>query len=808
MEKNKKTELSLKFDAHPSVVFRLGDELITDAVQALLELAKNSYDADADYAKITIQTTGLNTADGTHFPQALGSIVVEDNGTGMDLETIKTGWLLISGGTKYKMKRRGRTTKRGRTPLGDKGLGRLGAQRLGRNLEIFTKIENADDLLHVYFSWDDFADVKRLSDVEIHLDKLTSQKRKGTRIVISNLNEIEVWQGEGGVMRLEQELSKMISPYKEIGDFSIYVEVDGKKIEFAEISDKLRNATQVRYRIDFDGTIFKVHGKAKMDFFRPQKLSDWPEFTALVEGDDGEAFFRFLSKKKQAVRFDLRTSNKAAWFVEYSFERKFAELDKLQLIGNEPANPGPFFGEVDGFDLSPGAFKHQNESVFDRFADYKKYIVKLHGIRVYRDGFGIRVDRDWLGLGKQWSEATSYYGLRPNTTLGYIALSARDNRQLEETTDREGFKGSPFYDNFYELLSDFKKFTMESHEFLRRGWLEFRVKHHEKLAGLDKPVEPEELTKKIKSKLATAASHKKALVETTSCPEPDKALDGASKDPVAGIIEYLDELSGMEAMGQVLIDRISGLKQQIADMFETVSLGLTAEALSHEIFNIADQLSQRTAKLRAHLKRKLITDPPIISFSEHVDTSVNALRKQIAHLAPSLRYVREKREQLWMSGFLSDVVKNYYKEKLAKKHIEIEIIISERKDFTVYMNKGKLTQVFDNLILNNEYWLSEDIRRKRLKGGIITIEVNRPFVLVHDNGRGIEKYIESVVFDPFVTDKGREKGQKKGRGLGLFIVRQLLDSEGCHIALLPRRNKKGRLYIFQIDLRGAINGKR
>ena len=40
------------FEIHASVVFQLGESLITDSVQALTELVKNSYDADASYCKV------------------------------------------------------------------------------------------------------------------------------------------------------------------------------------------------------------------------------------------------------------------------------------------------------------------------------------------------------------------------------------------------------------------------------------------------------------------------------------------------------------------------------------------------------------------------------------------------------------------------------------------------------------------------------------------------------------------------------------------------------------------------------------
>ena len=802
MADNIQMGLPLKFDIHPSVVPQLGADLVTDDVQALVELIKNCYDADADYAKITINTIGPNADDESDYPKAIGSIIVEDNGTGMDIETIKTCWMFISNRAKRKFKQHRQTTKRGRTPLGDKGLGRLSTQRLGRNLEVFTQTETNDNRLHISFCWDDFLTAVKLSDIDANLKELQPNKSKGTKLVISNLNDIGVWQGSS-VKQLEKELSRMISPYKEVRDFTAHVEIDGKHLELLEISDKLRSAAQVRYLLDFDGSYFKVSGKAKFDFFRPNTENELPEFGALIESDNGKAFLEFLLNLKPAERFKLKRSKDDSWYIDFESTRKFDDIDNLVLSGDKPANPGRFSGQIDGYDL--GFVSARQQSVFDRSADYKNVVKDISGVRVYRDGFGIRVAKDWLGLGADWTSATSYYGLKPENTLGYIALSARDNMDLEETTDREGFKLSPYYDNFYQLLGLFKSFTLDAHQFLRRGWVDYRKKNNEKLAGIDKPEEPEDLSERIKTGLSKASSHKKALIESKSAPKMSQPVATDRKDVHQGVIEYLDELSQMETIGQVLVDQIQGLKYQITEMYATVALGLTSEALSHEIYQIADQLAQRASKLKAHLRRKSIKDPPIISFTEHVNTSVNALRKQIAHLSPSLKYVREKKERLQMSAFLKDVIKEYYYDKLARKKIQINVAPSQQ-DFSIKMNKGKMTQVFDNLILNSEYWLNEDIRRKRLENGIIDIEINKPFVRISDNGRGIEKSIESSVFEPFVTDKGREKGQQKGRGLGLFIVRQLLDSEGCHIAILPKRNKHGRLYIFQIDLRSALDG--
>src|SRR4051812_15797717 len=120
-------ELHVEVDAN--VVWQLGDELITDAEQALLELIKNSYDADARVARITIDTND-QCEELSSKKKLVGSIVISDDGTGMDLNAIEHGWLTISLSQKRAFKEASKKTKKfHRTPLGDKGLGRLGTMK-------------------------------------------------------------------------------------------------------------------------------------------------------------------------------------------------------------------------------------------------------------------------------------------------------------------------------------------------------------------------------------------------------------------------------------------------------------------------------------------------------------------------------------------------------------------------------------------------------------------------------------------------------------------------------------------------------
>jgi C4-dicarboxylate-specific signal transduction histidine kinase len=116
------------------------------------------------------------------------------------------------------------------------------------------------------------------------------------------------------------------------------------------------------------------------------------------------------------------------------------------------------------------------------------------------------------------------------------------------------------------------------------------------------------------------------------------------------------------------------------------------------------------------------------------------------------------------------------------------------------MNRGKLIQVLDNLVINSEYWLKEAIRSGIASRGNITIEIDAPYIRVSDTGPGIDPVVEHTLFEPFISMKGKGRG----RGLGLYVAQQLLRAEGCDIRLTGRRNTAGKHSEFEIDLTGVL----
>jgi len=818
----------LAFSVHPSVVYQLGESLISDSVQALIELVKNCYDADASYAKVTISTSGNNAIANSFFSEYEGYIIIEDDGFGMGEKEFREGWLTISNRQKRRLKDAKETTPGGRTPLGDKGLGRLGVQRLGTNVEIIAKKADSSGV-HFGFSWTDFQSAKDLEDVRIQSSGIDLKNKSGTRIVVSDLREPDTWKGRA-LDRLTNELSRMISPYKEIRDFQIYVEVDGRKLELVEFRDEIRNLSPTRYEIRFDGEIFSVAGKVRLEHFRPDQGERAEEFASMVEYDGGKELRNYLMKHKRTRDLNLVPSKTAKWFLDFHFKKSLSDVDQIETEVNtlSIANPGTFRGEVNAYKLGDAAFKGQH--VFDLIKEYRRHVKESSGIRVYRDGFAIRVDQDWLKLGAQWTSAKSYYGLKPENTLGYIALSARENIALEEKTDREGFMDSPYYRNFYSLLQEFVTFSARVQDAFGRVYVEFCNERRERIADVDTRKTVEELSAAIKVRLSDASEKQENLRQLHA--RLEKSVSSSEKvassirnsgevtgktkqkllDSIDGLTpligealallkptqEYLSELSLLESTAVIIDDRVNSMRRQMDDMYEAIAVGLTAEALAHEIANIADSLADRAKSAQSRLRTLEIRDRILSSFVEHVHSSARAMRKQLTFLSPGLRFVREKREVLVLEDVLGEM-REFYEERLSRAKIEIEI--HPQNPFAIRMNRGKFAQIIDNFVLNSEYWLKNQTERKTLRHGNLTIEISRPFIRIFDNGKGIEQSLESTLFEPFVTAKARGVG----RGLGLFIVRQLLNSEGCSVDLLPKRNRRNRLYIFQIDLRGALH---
>lgn len=825
------------FEIDASVVFQLGESLITDEFQALLELVKNSYDADATECTVTIETGG-SPPEGSAFPDADGYVLIDDNGFGMTKSTIESGWLTIAHSAKRDLKDKGETTPRGRTPLGDKGLGRLSVQRLGNNIELWSQPDpeilkddsgETDDQRrstqgdfetphYVRYSWGAFREDVTLSEVPVHLEEVEEQEGSGTRLLISDLvlteEQIQDWED-----RLIEELSHLLSPYESFADFRVFVELNGEPVEFYELSQTVRNAAPVKYEIQFDGDELHLTGRVKVPYLWPQDKDQQPAFNRFIKRNGGAEFLDWLLENKpKAEDFNLERADEREWFCEFSQSRKLSDIGGGRRDGSI-ANPGEFAGTVYYFLL--GSEEQLGGANYGNLSEVRKAVRAFNGIRVYRDRFEIRMGKDWLGLGAAFTRGRSYYALRPGNVLGHISLSASENPDLKEVTDREGFKRTPAYQTFERLLKEFVRFAGQGQGLLRRGWLDYYDHISPKSQEVSEDSSPDSVARSLGTRVTEAREKEREMqanleemreaLQQPSLEAPTIA-DGAENTKALSVLEsIMDQLEENSARleqlqqdSKFLARQLDDIEDRMSEHYEMVSLGLTAEALSHELMNILDNVQDKTQKVRRKLKRGTMSEALMEEYVREVRTTEANIRKQVAHLSPALKYVREKKTEIDLAEFLERYC-GFWQDRLDRNDIDIEVdLVGDRAhDLVIYTNEGKLVQVLDNMVLNSEHWLKESLESGRIEDATIQITLDPPYLRIEDSGLGIEPVIESSLFEPFRTTKA----EREGRGLGLFVVKELLRTMDCSIMLLPERNQHDRLHQFEIDLSGVIRAE-
>lgn len=744
-------------DVHPSVVFKLGEDLISDDVQALVELVKNSWDAEADRAQIAIDTS-VSRVDES-LGTVTGRISVRDTGIGMTLSEIERGWLTISNSGKRTQKQRG-VPEGKRVPLGDKGLGRLGAQRLGRILRMETRPSSEDAAYAVQIRWSDYEKAERLADVPISIQTpRRAGEPNGTDIEIWGLRDPTTWS-TSNLDELQRSLVRLVSPFGADRGFSVTVSVDGVDLDIAQLAESLRNAAAARYWFSYDDGSIRITSKLS------QRLAgDSAELLAQDGGDRFLAWWQQQSPGSWKDRGLRRTKGK--WIAESTATRVLRDIGPAMTTSGDVADPGPFRGEIDFHNL-----RGTGAGVFDRQTEYRDWIRLLGGIQLYRDGFGINVPDDWLGLGSVATSGRSIYGLRPGNVMGFVELSSRHNPQLEETTDREGFRETDALRNFMSLLNEVRKHADGLQESFRRALNDFERKLKQEDTAIDTAT-PERTVAAVRDRVRSR--------------RPQTSDGGGSEH------EADNEL---DTALEVLELQIGSLREQLEIAYETMSLGITAEALTHEITTIAQRLSMMSRQIRRspHFKS---TDAQIQDFVGEVGSAATALVKQAAHLNPALRYKREQKDDFLVGRFCRDSVK-FHQNRYRRRGLHIDCTVD--KDFEVTMNRGRLTQVLDNLLINSMHWLEEGQRLGRAGLGRATATVSAPHIFVEDDGPGISPSVEGSLFDPFVSTR------RGGRGLGLFLARQLLDPDGAALTLTDDRNPGGRRYRFRIDLSAVQKG--
>lgn len=406
------TERVAKFKPRARLLLQLGDQLIKNESIALLELVKNAYDADASRVDIIMRN-----------PDSLedGCIEIEDDGFGMTADIVENVWLEPGSSNKQEQVRAGRFTPiYHRLPIGEKGIGRFGAHKLGNIIEMTTKSANANEVF-VRIDWTQFAKHRYLDDVPIkiieHVHPTSFANGKtGTRIIIKGFRK--AWE-RGMARSVIRAITSITSPFNTVDSFRPSLNIVDKPGWFEGIMtwDKVCDYSLFQ----FDATI---EGNALTAF--SYRFTPWSTMTKLHERSVG------LS--------DPYVENKARITDD---DENPVDLSKYQI---GPIKFKGFIFDLDTFIMKMG--------VSDK-TGFKSYLKSNGGVRVFRDGLRVydygEPENDWLSLDyRRFQQPTK--AISNNLIVGAVDLKRESSSDLEEKTNREGFVSNDAYLSFKNAI--------------------------------------------------------------------------------------------------------------------------------------------------------------------------------------------------------------------------------------------------------------------------------------------------------------------------------------------------------------------
>jgi signal transduction histidine kinase len=363
----------------PEILRRLGEELVPHPDLGVVELVRNAYDADADICRIELHDV----------EQPGGRVVVADDGDGMSVEEIRDGWLLLGRSDKT----HGKYSRKNRRQVGEKGLGRLAALRLGRKVTLRTRPYSRPGVEHVLtIHWGAFDDAETVEDVPLDIVSEATSESHGTDVEILDLR---VAFAKPDVRRLARSLLLLTGPFPSAQTFSPTLQAP----EFGELEQVVRN-------VYFDEAEYIITAHLDERGQAQAELHDW--HGTLVSSANHQT----ISSAGRSARNRLPT-------LAY-----FAPASEFKLWA---------------FSLSAEAFLLRNSR--RKISSVREWLKAVGGVHLYHRGLRVHPygddGHDWLDMNLRRARSPE---LRPstNTSVGRVSVDD-DDQMLIPKTDRTGF---------------------------------------------------------------------------------------------------------------------------------------------------------------------------------------------------------------------------------------------------------------------------------------------------------------------------------------------------------------------------------
>ncbi len=551
----------------------IGKDLINNDNIAILELIKNSFDADAK--RVDISFVNLKENDDLitpHYSDKTSRIIIKDNGIGMNLSDINDKWLNIAYSEKKSNSR-----QHNRMMAGAKGVGRFSCDRLGMFLNLYAKKAN-DACILLSIDWKEFEiddETKEIQSIDLEYTELTTEDlahrgivnfEHGVILEIIKLRSNWVYSANNKwdtekLSDLRKYLEKLINPNQafEKNDFGIYINADEFELENSE---KERNE---KFIGKIENTIFQ-----KLDF---KTTSIECEIV-----DQGKCILTTLKDKGETIYWIKE------WFDYYPYIKN-VRITLYYLNTYAKA----FFTKQTGF----------------RSVQYGSVFLFLNGFRI--PPYGEEGD-DWLKLEQRRTQGYARF-ISTRDLVGQIEILDELN-EFQIVSSREGLVKNDNYDRltnkkdgiFYKLLRRLERYVVDG-----LNWDSIPASEKNKIGEIEKKIisgELQEQSLHFQEDLRTKKSRIYESIHSIIGATPKKTIElYINENLIAQKIEE-EKIIAEKEFTQLLEDfnnkKISGdLLAQIIKKKANESKELERQLLEFSKYSINDATTKALAELQS-----------------------------------------------------------------------------------------------------------------------------------------------------------------------------------------------------------------
>ena len=744
----------------------IGRENVSKLENAVIELVKNAYDADADCCIL-------------YYDERKDILYLADNGCGMTEDMIRSHWMTIGRSSKKSTF----VSEGGRIQTGEKGIGRFALDRVADQCQMLTGTKGRRLLWTV--DWKNFSAGKNITEIGADLEETKCSFKKFvsgctnpqvTELIklrwknngtIFKLSELREQWGHELLQNIRENLASLI-PYELSSVYKIYCFDNQDTMESAEVFSDLE-AFSYDYKIEFHVPTFMTEENDRVEIKLLRAEYDF--------GSDEDAILKETGLDKEKKYFHNTPIEKSCSFDEI-------------VYGTEPEirkNLGAFSGVL--YFARQSATKNAQERFCQKDITGRMDVRDTFGgIKIYRDNMRVRpygdpksFAYDWLQLSRRKAASPAgvasdgVWRVNADQMLGSVFIS-RMNVMLPDQSNREGIVETAEF----LLLQEFIKGVLEILEKDRQYVLRILDKAYKQKHQVD--VIQDKINRKAIEQQKENKRKKKSSANTLSLNADTKKF---SVDPQEAKI-------ALDAKDE----QIEELENEIKMLRVLATTGIVTNTYIHEFKTLSHRLNMKIVMAKEALDKY----QDIEEASDYINQA-NRIREGFNSwfqvTIDAIKKDKRKRQKINLNSLIASSVDSWNRTLRTKR---IEVIFRGRDQEAVYLKcfPYEIDTIINNLITNTT--ASFDKVRTKERKICIDLKEDDEFIQLEysDTGAGLapvyKKHPENIL-RVFETDKRDSSGQKVGTGMGLWIVYNTVKDYNGTIDLSKNIKAESGFYI-------------